>query len=535
MIKRSVGVVCLVCAMFFFGLVNAWAGKASGFILEGEHAYPNSVVEVATAVPAFIGYTEKAVHGNASLAGKPFRITSLPEYLSCFGGAPVPVFSLHEKGMGASDDGGEETAPDVEVVLNGKSFSLVQIAGRYLLYNSLLLYFENGGGPCWIVSVGGYTDSVEAEGLTQGLGALAGEEEPTLVVMPDAVLLDQAGCSAVQQAALRNCGEADRNRFAILDIHGGYKHSTDPSGDCIKAFRRGIGSDYLEFGAAYYPWLNTTAVQTRDLGFGNIAPLALFHRLLSDELAKAREPDSSADFSTLTSVINQVMDPSLTEKQKRLVTRTLMAESPLFNTLLGAMGDSVSLLPPSGAMAGVYTMVDASRGVWKAPANVGLNSVRSPAVAVTHDEQEALNAAAGGRAVNAIRSFVGDGTLVWGARTLDSNSPDWRYVNVRRTVMMLDASIGQFLKGCAFQPNSPDTWAAAKAIINTFLIDIWQQGGLVGASPGEAFRVQMGLGTTMTQGDVDAGIMRVVVQVAATRPAEFISINLRQRMGGASE
>jgi len=63
--------------------------------------------------------------------------------------------------------------------------------------------------------------------------------------MPDAVLLDQAECSAVQQAALRHCGEAGRNRFAILDIHGGYKYSTEPSGDCIKAFRRGIGFDHL--------------------------------------------------------------------------------------------------------------------------------------------------------------------------------------------------------------------------------------------------------------------------------------------------
>jgi phage tail sheath protein FI len=181
-------------------------------------------------------------------------------------------------------------------------------------------------------------------------------------------------------------------------------------------------------------------------------------------------------------------------------------------------------------MAGIYTMVDNSRGVWKAPANVSLASVISPSVSISAEQQEDLNVTTAGKSINAIRSFIGEGVLVWGARTLDGNSLDWRYVNVRRTMIMLEESCRLAAKALVFEPNVANTWVTIKSMIQNFLTGIWKRGGLAGAVPEDAFSVHVGLGETMTPDDILEGILRVTVLVAMVRPAEFIEITFQQQM-----
>ena len=175
-------------------------------------------------------------------------------------------------------------------------------------------------------------------------------------------------------------------------------------------------------------------------------------------------------------------------------------------------------------------MVDNTRGVWKAPANVSINSVISPAVNITHDDQEDLNVPLSGKAINAIRLFVGEGVKVWGARTLDGNSLDWRYINVRRTMIMLEQSVQNATRAYVFDPNVASTWINIKSMIQNFLNGIWKRGGLAGAAPEDAFSVHVGLGDTMTPEDILEGILRVTVLVAIVRPAEFIEITFQQQM-----
>ncbi len=204
--------------------------------------------------------------------------------------------------------------------------------------------------------------------------------------------------------------------------------------------------------------------------------------------------------------------------------------SPTYTSLLRAIGSSVNLLPPSAALAGVYTLVDNTRGVWQAPANVSLIGVIRPAVDISHDEQEDLNIDAQGKSVNAIRSFVGEGTLVWGARTLDHYSLDWRYINVRRTLIMLEQSMKIAAKAFVFEANDANTWITMKSVARNFLTGIWKRGGLAGTSPDDAFSVHIGLGETMTPEDILEGILRITILVAPTRPAEFIEITFQQQM-----
>ncbi len=525
------------------------AMKTPGVYIVEKSAFPSSVVEVATAIPAFIGYTESADNSGKSLLNKPWRITSMAEYHVYFGFGPNPKFTIDkiesedpvELAANASflqtyeADGAEHTDG---YALNrlGKS-----AGGNYHLYYSMLLFFQNGGGPCYIVSIGNYSDEVEADRLTGGIGQLVKEQEPTMVVMPDAVLLDQETCIAVQQSALQHCGEKMKNRVTILDVWEGYKGRKDPDGDCIDNFRNALGINFLDFGIAYYPWINTTIVQDNDLSYANIANPEALQGILRTELEIPEEAPDESDVAAVQRVetVNNLTawadgSPGETLDEKNanatLQNKSLLAMSPLFNTILGEAKNQLNLLPPSAAMAGVYTMVDNDRGVWKAPANVSLSSVVSPAVEIDSEEQEDLNVTTQGKSINAIRSFIGEGVLVWGGRTLDGNSLDWRYVQVRRTMIMLEESIRMAAKAYVFENNEANTWVTIKSMVNNFLTGIWKRGGLAGSSPGDAFAVFVGLGETMTPEDILEGIMRVTVLVALIRPAEFIEITFQQQM-----
>lgn len=492
------------------------AMKTPGVYIVEKSAFPNSAVEVATAVPAFIGYTEIAMNGNVSLLNKPFRITSMAEFHAFFGSAPVPMFDLP-----APADGEEPV-----LVCGEKKVMVQQTSVPFTLYYQMLMFYGNGGGPCYIVSVGDYkADEISADALKAGIETLLKEQEPTMVLCPEAVgIKDKELCYSVQTSMLSHCGYKMRSRVAILDIFDGYKDRRDPSGDPVNEFREKIGSSFLDFGAVYYPWLNTSIVQDRDLSFQNFKAESL-KELLEEELKKqpeGKQPLIQEQIDKIGTELNTVEQDTL--------HKVLVQISPIYNAVLKEAKRILNLLAPSAAMAGVYTMVDNTRGVWKAPANVSVSSVISPAVNITHDDQEELNVPLSGKAVNAIRTFVGEGIKVWGARTLDGNSLDWRYINVRRTMIMLEESIKNAARAYVFDPNVAGTWINIKSMIQNFLNGIWKRGGLAGSTPDDAFSVHVGLGDTMTPEDILEGILRVTVLVAIVRPAEFIEITFQQQM-----
>ncbi|MDR0941061.1 MAG: phage tail sheath subtilisin-like domain-containing protein [Bacteroidales bacterium] len=471
--------------------------KTPGVYVVEKNAFPNSVVEAPTAVPAFIGYTEKAANGSKSLLNVPWRITSMAEYRSYFGNAPIPKFTINDDGTIVRTD-------------------------NFTFYYNMMLFYANGGGACYIVSVGDYTaNGIEKDKLEAGITPLVKEQELTLIVIPEAVNLANANdCFALQTAMLNHCGAVMKNRFSIVDVYGGAKDRKDPNGDIVNNFREGIGSNYLDYGAAYYPWLNTSVVQENELSFVNLDKAELKAQL-DKELA--HKPEAAPYLEKLT-------EDTLSEVDRNTVHKVLLQISPFYNEAMKEMRTQLNVLPVSAAMAGVYTMVDNSRGVWKAPANVSIACVISPSVNMSHEEQEDLNVPISGKAVNAIRFFTGEGIKVWGARTLDGNSLDWRYINVRRTMLMLEESVRNAAKAYVFDPNDANTWINVKSMIANFLNGIWKRGGLAGAIPDDAYSVHIGLGETMTPEDILEGIMRITVLVAITRPAEFIEITFQQQM-----
>jgi hypothetical protein len=502
--------------------------KTPGVYIVENNDFPNSVVEVATAVPAFIGYTEKAVKDNRSLLNMPVRISSLQDFTAYFGGAPDYQFELTETAV----EGDAASAGVIGTVSAGKKkYTITQKSADYCLFRSLLLFFANGGNTCYIVSVGTYTDEINAEALQNGIDALIKEQEPSMVLIPEAITLPSKGaCYSLQQQILEHCGGKMKNRIAILDVYEGYKDFRAAEGDCVKNFREGIGNTYLDFAAAYYPWLNTELISGNELSFKQISNRDVLAACIKEEtgLADAAKIDEKGE--KFLELLDELSSKSFTADKEALIHRTLIQSSHVYNNILEKIRDYLNRMAPSAAIAGIYAMVDASRGVWKAPANVSLASVVSPTVNISHDEQEYLNLPSDGKAVNAIRSFTGEGVLVWGARTLDGNSHDWRYINVRRTAIMLTESISLASKAYVFEANTVDTWNKIKCMISNFLEGIWKRGGLAGATEEDAFSVHVGLGETMTAKDILENILRIKVMVALTRPKEFIEITFQQHM-----
>jgi phage tail sheath protein FI len=182
-------------------------------------------------------------------------------------------------------------------------------------------------------------------------------------------------------------------------------------------------------------------------------------------------------------------------------------------------------LAPSGHMAGIYAQTDIARGVFKAPANVEISTISKIAQDVNAREQALLNPIG----INALRYFPERGNRVWGARTLSSDS-DWKYVNVRRLFIYIEASIDYGTQWVVFEPNDQRLWARVRQTITDFLTTTWRNGALQGATPDQAFFVQCDLGTTMTQDDLNNGRLICVVAIAPVRPAEFVIFRIQQIM-----
>lgn len=635
-----------------------------GVYVEEITKLPPSVAEVSTAIPAFIGYTEKRPKGADTAKPAVARVSTLLEYTELFGGPSKATFKAT-----VGEDG-----------------ALLDVASsasqQFLLYYAISHYLKNGGGPCYVVSAGKYSaGAIDKEELSRAIDRLRQEDEPTLLVLTDAVnLTAPADYHELCQAALRQCHDLG-DRFAILDVSGaGAK--TD-----VTAFRDGIGTNYLAYGAAYYPYLQTSLSYAYDETGVEITPWRKWSKVIAPNtitvshsdaakrtpevtvaadsvgsgvsfavssetagapagltitlgtggeaqdykgadvvrawdtwkaanqdvafelatagtgaanltalaataldlvpLVKEIAPDtivvtyigeggasvtvvkgstitfSSTASGTLTITVNDgatggavaaaaaapgsgvpvgfTVSKAGTGNASLPIGTTVIApggtlesikttDTALYNRIKARLAEQRVILPPSAAVAGVYASVDRDRGVWKAPANVSVSAVIGPVTRITHEDQESLNVDTAGKSINAIRAFSGKGTLVWGARTLDGNNNEWRYVPVRRLFIMIEESARKATSFAVFEPNDMTTWLKVKGMIESFLYGLWERGALAGAKPEQAYFVNVGLGKTMTTTDILEGRMIVEIGVAAVRPAEFIVLRFSHKL-----
>ena len=468
--------------------------KTPGVYIEEIPKFPPIISAVDTAIPAFIGYTQKL---DGAALNTPLRITSMVEFEQHFG-LPQKEKEIAVKATKTKDPAGNVTGQKFTATLDPTKRS------KYLLYYAMQMFFANGGGACYIVSVGIHaeTSDIKETDLAAGLLALEIVDEPTLIVFPEAQAMGLADFCTFNEAALAQCAKL-KDRFVIMDVHG--EDAQPGPGDphakidtIVGKFRDKLGVNNLKYGAAYAPNLDTVL----DMAYDEATTLVDYY----DTLDAAATTQKALD--------------KLPEKN-----------SQIYESAKAAIRDMPCVLPPSSTMAGIYAAVDASRGVWKAPANVSVTAVFKPSIEFTNATQELLNDdPVAGKSVNAIRPFTGKGTLVWGARTLAGNDAEWRYINVRRLFIFIEESCNKACANFVFEPNDANTWVRVQAMIENFLTVVWRQGALQGAKPDHAFYVAVGLNKTMTAQDLLEGRMIVEVGLAAVRPAEFIILRFSHKL-----
>ncbi len=659
--------------------------KTPDVYVEEVSTLPPSVAEVSTAIPAFIGYTEK---GTAEGTPQAVRISTFLEYTDRFGGPEKTGFEVT-----VNQDGSVTTK-----IPEGNELT-------YLMYYGIDLYFKNGGGACYIVSVGDYETPIAKSNLENGLAALEKEDDPTIILFTEAVNLASGDYYDLCNQILAQCNKLG-DRFGVFDVLD--------SATGVDDFRNAIRTEteYLKYGAAYTPYLQTSLAQQYnenevivknvkaactiasgelDVSYtgdvSNVAPKVTItvqeakstaktnktkkkpttysaddiQFTVADDLLTIALPDATFNADNIigawstwktnnntgrfdlggggTTAIATTIDVTLLERdfehqttptngititytgaittnipqlsislsdaivdaaaiafiitpgtEKSAATLTIklplagatlneintawsgvddadkygfevvtsgsdvydtpIANVPLeittptvtlselklintsmYNTILTDLGKQKTVLPPATTMAGVYATTDRNRGVWKAPANVSIVSITGPTRDITSQEQENLNVdTTAGKSINAIRSFTGKGTLVWGARTLAGNDNEWRYVSVRRLFNTIEESCKKSTNFAVFEPNDANTWLKVKAMIDSYLYGLWQEGALAGAVPEDAYFVNVGLGKTMTSQDILEGCMIIEIGIAAVRPAEFIILRFSHKL-----
>jgi phage tail sheath protein FI len=560
--------------------------KTPGVYITELPAFPPSVVGVETAIPGFIGYTQFAKVNEKPVYLEPIPIGSMADFETYFGGPFKQLYEINEVSCSPLSDTDDYDFSAVNLSTSSPSTCYYKLkpavpivpAGRasnasdadvdldaglrdefdeasFNLYNSMRLFYANGGGDCYVVSVGDYTKTVDAEALKKGLDAMEEQKGPTMLVIPDLVLLQHGddkeweappAYGEVVRKMLDQCGRL-QDRVAVIDVYGATNVPDKLALDeILDNFYTATGDKFLNYGMAYFPFLYTSVVPASEVDYQNIVSGDSFD-LLTQLLTWQREylygPETSPLSSSRSYQVQQLIDgmeplPAAGNTPAEAVDVTklnqnLLAMLPLLKTIETDIVAMNSVLPPSGAMAGVYTYVDGARGVWSAPANVSLTSVIQPTYLVNNETQGDMNVPVNGKAIDVLREFPGRGTVVWGARTLDGNSNDYRYIQVRRTLIYIEQSIKAALDPFVFSPNNGNTWTTVVAMVSSFLQGVWSQGGLMGATPTEAFSVQCGLGSTMTAQDILEGYMRVQVVLQMIRPAEFIELTFTQQMQGA--
>jgi phage tail sheath protein FI len=468
--------------------------KTPGVYIEEIPHLPPSIASVPTAIPAFLGYTQKAPPDkdpDSFISSKPVKISSIFQYELYYG------TTVKETDITVNIDLRQASNP---ITVNKKVNKPV-----YLMYYQLQMFFANGGGDCYIVSVGNQTDgtNIRTADFENGLKEIEKIRDVTLISMPDAVHLAATEYYTLQHEAIDQCVRL-QDRFTVMDvwIDDSPPAAGAPPHDNVKTLRDATISTQIEdrkYAAVYYPRI-----------YGQVDYLYDEDKVLVTVLDV--NGNKAVDAKALSSI--------------------KAGFNNYYNMAKGAIADFNILLPASPAVLGIYATVDGTRGVWKAPANVGLSNTVKPEIDITNHDQESLNVdPQDGKSINVIRSFPGRGSaIVWGARTLLGNDNEWRYVPVRRFFIMVEQSVKNATEQFVFEPNDEHTWLRLKSMIEIYLTEQWKAGALMGASTKEAFFVHIGLGQTMTEVDIWEGRLIIQIGLAAVRPAEFIILQFMHKM-----
>ncbi|MCC8465579.1 phage tail sheath family protein [Photorhabdus bodei] len=451
-----------------------------GVYIEEDASLALSISQGNTAIPVFIGrFSPKKTSSTPQVT----RVSSWLDFTNLFhvGGVmsiaiksipPSPPPSPPKKSKKVEGDISVENNEVVNDDTNGKEekkadYTYEVIANYTTSSDALKLYFQNGGGPCYILPIADLEDT------------------KTLGLIPE--LIEQALEITLIVCSEQNSGYQSQiyNSLTPSLLNAGYFLIADNQGKTTA-----LSANVPSQTATYYPAVKVSQ------------PIQMEESLV---VVSGYQDAEKNEVTNLTEL-----------KEKNL---------NVYQEAICKIQNINRMIPASAVMAGVYCATDTHRGVWKAPANVVLSGISDIEERLTEDEQGTMNQ----KGINAIRYFNNRGFVVWGSRTLKDDD-NWRYIPVRRLFNAAERDIKQAMRFAVFEPNSQPTWERVRSAIDNYLHQLWQQGALVGNSPQEAYFVQIGQGITMSESDIRQGRMIVKVGMAAVRPAEFIILQFSQKV-----
>jgi len=374
-----------------------------------------------------------------------------------------------------------------------------------------------------------FTARIEVDGADRRLNLVSG-------------LLDTAGAVTTPAPA------AGTTARAVLGLSGAAAVLLSPpadlnSGGVIEAWLNGGGDGQAAPDISEYNEVYTTLRDYRHVsimllpalnwiegGDNSIIQNAVTHcEFMKNRMVVVDPPDTSSSANKIVTPKDVKDLGAPTSPYTALYYPWLSVSNPHYDPDTAANLPKTFAAPPSAFAAGMWARIDGRRGVWKAPAGLEatVRGTRGPNVLIGNDLQDNLNE----WGVNCLRAIIGP-TVIWGARTLATKTkPEFRYIPVRRTQNMIGESLYNALQAVVFEPNDHRLWGSLRASVGNFMDGLFRAGAFQGEKASDAYYVQCGLGSTMTQGDIDAGVVRVVVGFAPLKPAEFVVVQIQQIVG----
>ncbi len=457
---------------------------APGVSIEEVNTLSLTVPVGATAVPVFIGvFRDK--QGERVDNADCIRVENWLDFSARFGASSSSVASVALTSATSKKEKGkqqEQPAPEDELLTPSGVIAVSFFHTTYLGSLSVKHYFENGGGPCYLLPIHSLGDVTERQAMS---AKIARHPEISILCLCELTYIHDMA----MYAALDPLLSSPRGYFLIADSLDG--QARPPTTETQTA----VYTPLLE---TFYP--SRPADQDIFVDFR-------YYDITSEDRdsgpRKTLAEVKAEDEGMYAQCRNQVEVFFLDKRPPKYIT---MRASP--------------------AVAGAYCRTDRERGVWKAPANVALYNVKALAPVKQQD-----TTAAG---INAIRDVSDRGPVIMGARTMVSPAtPNWLYIPVRRLFNAAQRDIQQAMRFAVFQPNSQPTWEAVRAAVNNYLHRLWRDGALIGESPEDAYFVQIGKEVTMTEADIQQGRMIIKIGMAAVRPAEFILLEFMQGVAGS--
>lgn len=524
--------------------------KHPGVYIEHTPSNVLAIEAASTSVAAFIGHLKR---GNrvTNKDGEPVFISSVSQYAQQFGPLGGSAGGIVNEGDNVDAFG---HAINAFFANGGSKMYVVPVAksagtasnGEVALKEGKVKFTATSPGKWADTLVARVTSELDGE-YTLTLGTKSGSTEkvmnsadtevsiPVLDVLEivTGLVLDKAsgqfiesrikGSSQLVNAKFTKASPANAPPTLPLDTDITSGADTTAPGDSDYQLALDRLKDYRDISIMVLPGLNWTANKT-------IFERAITHAEFMQNRMVIVDPQNPESNDKQLKTPKDVKDAGFpTSPYSVLYYPYLNVANPYYDADTAANLKTTFQIAPSGMAAGLWGRIDGTRGVWKAPAGLEatVRGALGPNVLIGNALQDNLNE----WGVNCMRAIIGP-TVVWGGRTLASKAkPQYRYVPVRRTQNMIGESLFNALQAVVFEPNDHKLWSGLRASVGNFMDGLHRAGAFQGEKASDAYFVNCSLGSTMTQGDIDAGIVRVVVGFAPLKPAEFVVVQIQQIVG----